>query len=189
MLFLKKLNSSVNWLLQFTLPYSVIDAFKKQPFRNVLQIDFLKNFAIFTGKQRKENFLWNLRIFKSTFFTEHLRSLLLLFSSSHQRCSIIKGVLRNFTKFTKKHLCQSRFFKKETLAQVFSFEFCEISQNNFSTEYLSTTASGFSAVTTVFWGIKTMCKGNKMILVSISTRSLLSCHWNISRWCYESVNY
>ena len=34
-----------------------------------------------------------------------------------------KGVLRNFTKFTEKH--------KETLAQVFSCEFCEISKNNF----------------------------------------------------------
>ena len=49
-----------------------------------------------------------------------------------------KGVLRNFTKFTGKHLRQSLFFnkvagqacnfiKKETLAQVFSCEFCEIS--------------------------------------------------------------
>ena len=42
-----------------------------------------------------------------------------------------KGVLRNFTKFTGKHLRQSHlchlcnFIKKETLAQVFSCEFCE----------------------------------------------------------------
>ena len=41
-----------------------------------------------------------------------------------------KGVLRNFTKFTGKHLCQCLFFK-ETLAQVFSCEFCEISKNTF----------------------------------------------------------
>ena len=54
--------------------------------------------------------------------------------SSHQSCSIKKGVPRNFTKFTGKHLCQSLFFnkfanfiKKETLGQVFSCEFCEIS--------------------------------------------------------------
>ena len=64
-----------------------------------------------------------------------------------------------------KHLCQSLFFnkvaglriflysdciqentqacnfiKKETLAQVFSCEFCEISKNNFFTEHLRTTA-------------------------------------------------
>ena len=32
--------------------------------------------------------------------------------SSRQRCSIKKGVLRNFRKFTGKHLCQSLFFNK-----------------------------------------------------------------------------
>ena len=30
--------------------------------------------------------------------------------SSHRRYSVRKGVLRNFAKFTKKHLCQSLFF-------------------------------------------------------------------------------
>ena len=46
-----------------------------------------------------------------------------------------KDVLRNLTKFTGKRLCQSLFFiqktwnfiKKETLAQVLSCEFCQIS--------------------------------------------------------------
>ena len=46
-----------------------------------------------------------------------------------------KGVLENFAKFTGKYVCQSLFFKlqacnfikKETLTQVFSCEFCEIS--------------------------------------------------------------
>ena len=54
------------------------------------------------------------------------------------------GVLRNFTKFTGKHLCLSRFFvkvqtsslqlylKKEALAQVLSCEFGEISKSTFS---------------------------------------------------------
>ena len=32
--------------------------------------------------------------------------------NSHQRCSVRLGVLRNFTKFTGKHLCQSLFFNK-----------------------------------------------------------------------------
>ena len=32
--------------------------------------------------------------------------------SSHQRCSVKRGVLRNFTKFTGKHLCQSLSFNK-----------------------------------------------------------------------------
>ena len=35
-----------------------------------------------------------------------------LMKSSHQRCYMKKGVLRNFTKFKGKHLCQSLFFDK-----------------------------------------------------------------------------
>ena len=42
-----------------------------------------------------------------------------------------EGVLRSFAKFTGKHLYQSFFFsKKDTLAQVFSCEFCNISMNS-----------------------------------------------------------
>ena len=81
--------------------------------------------------------------------------------SSHRRCSVRKGALRNFAKITGKHLYQSVFFiKKKALAQVFSCgfckiscnfikkealvfccEFCKISKNIFFTEYLWTTAS------------------------------------------------
>ena len=58
---------------------------------------------------------------------------------SHRRCSVRKGVLRNFAKFSGKHLCQSlfiscrpqawNFMKKGTLAQLFSCEFCKTSKN------------------------------------------------------------
>ena len=72
------------------------------------------------------------------FFSKKFSYFLRLFRSSHRRCSVRKGVLRNFAKFTGKHLHQSLFFntelyyiKKETLAQVFSCEFCEISKNTF----------------------------------------------------------
>ena len=34
------------------------------------------------------------------------------FRSSHRRCFVSKGVLRNFAKFAGKHLCQSLFFNK-----------------------------------------------------------------------------
>ena len=68
--------------------------------------------------------------------------------SSHRRCSKTKRVLKNFAKFTGKHLCQSlqrfqacNFIKKETLAQVFSCEFYEIFKNTFFTELPRTTAS------------------------------------------------
>ena len=67
-------------------------------------------------------------------FSENIRS-------SHWRCSVRKGVLRNSAKFTGKHLCQSLLFKKEILVQVFSCKFCEISQITFFTEHLRTTAS------------------------------------------------
>ena len=35
-----------------------------------------------------------------------------IFRNSHQRCSIIKDVLRNFARFAGKHLCQSLFLNK-----------------------------------------------------------------------------
>ena len=34
------------------------------------------------------------------------------YRSSNRRCSVRKGVLRNFAKFTEKHLCQVLFFDK-----------------------------------------------------------------------------
>ena len=34
------------------------------------------------------------------------------FRGSHRRCSVKKGVLRNFSKLTGRHLCQSLFFNK-----------------------------------------------------------------------------
>ena len=45
--------------------------------------------------------------------------------SSLQEVFCKKGALKNFAKLTGKHLCQSLFFKKETLTQVFSCESCE----------------------------------------------------------------
>ena len=34
------------------------------------------------------------------------------YKSSHRRCSVRKGVFRNFAKFAGKHLCQNLFFNK-----------------------------------------------------------------------------
>ena len=63
-----------------------------------------------------------------------------------------RGALRNFAKFTGKHLCEGLIFcvsgpeacnftKKEALAQVIFCEFCEISKNTFFAEHLRTSAS------------------------------------------------
>ena len=48
-----------------------------------------------------------------------------------QRCSAKKVFLEVSQNYTGKHLCQSLFFKRETLAQVYSCECCEISKNTF----------------------------------------------------------
>ena len=61
------------------------------------------------------------------------------------------GVLKNFGKFTGKHLCWEslfkisyrhayNFIKKETLAQLFFWKFCKIFRNTFLTEHLQVTA-------------------------------------------------
>ena len=73
--------------------------------------------------------------------------------SSHQSCSIIKGVLRNFVKFTGKHLCQNLFFnkvaglrpatllKKRLWHRCFPVNFAKFLRTPFFTEHLRTTAS------------------------------------------------
>ena len=120
----------------------------------------LKNFANFPGKQ----LCWSLFLIalqveissaKDCFYLFHLKIynkqqwrvwtrrdldrvqskyFLKMYRSNRPEVFCKKGVVRNFTKFTGKHLCQSLFFnfiKKETLAQVFSCQFCEISKDTF----------------------------------------------------------
>ena len=60
------------------------------------------------------NFVYSLSTF---FWAINLTNLLYYpFRSSHRRCFVRKSVLRNFEKFTRKHLCKSLFFnKKKTL--------------------------------------------------------------------------
>ena len=98
--------------------------------------DVFRNFAKFTEKHFSGNLFFN-KVAGC--------------KNSHRRYSVRKGVLRNFAKFTEKPLCRSLYFNKvagqvcnfikiETLTQVFSCEFCEISKNTFFTEYVWATA-------------------------------------------------
>ena len=68
--------------------------------------------------------------------------ILFIFKSSQPEVFCKKCALKNFAKFTGKHLCQSFFFnkfaglkaallKKDTLTQSFSSGFCEIFKNTF----------------------------------------------------------
>ena len=75
----------------------------------------------------------------------------LILWSIHQRRS--KGVLRcskvscgRVSFLIKLQACACNFVKTETLAQVFSCEFCEISKNTFFTEQLQTTTSAFCGI-------------------------------------------
>ena len=59
--------------------------------------------------------------------------------------------------------------KKETLAQVFSCEFCEISQNTFFTEHLWTTASISSNphhASILTWNVSIVKYSNLCILIA-----------------------
>ena len=108
--------------------------------------------------------------------------------SSHQRCSVKKVVLRNLAKFTRKHLSQGLFFKKvvggacnfikkETLAQVFSYEFCKISKNTFS----QNTSGRLLLDYVIMWaGDHSTSKFWSLIIV------LFIFIWWQTLWCYYS---
>ena len=65
-------------------------------------------------------------------------------SNSHRRCSV-KKLFSETSPNSKENTCTRVSFltklQAETLAQVFSCQFCEVSENTFSTEHLRTTAS------------------------------------------------
>ena len=107
------------------------------------------------AKKTSLNYVWMV-IFPGSFCSLELQIMRLFRarSSNTQECRFTlkcqkhpaevfckKGSIKNYAKFTGKHLCQSLFFKNETLARAFSCEFCEISKNTFFTEQLLTTAS------------------------------------------------
>ena len=71
-----------------------------------------------------------------------------------------KGVLRNFAKFTGKHLCQRpASLLKKTLAQLLSCEFREIFKNTFFTEHHLATTYRFSIrFTRALWSSKKTTK-------------------------------
>ena len=90
------------------------------------------------------NKIWKTHVKIRCFFMAYCKVLKWTFQKQSREVFCKKGALRNFAKFTWKHLCQSLFLnkvagirllrkaiKKETLEQVFSCEYCEISKNTF----------------------------------------------------------
>ena len=125
----------------------------------------LRNFAKFTGKHLCQSLspfltehLWWLLLCARDIAEKSLNRLLLLpiLKSNHRRCHVEKGVLKNFTNFTGKHLCWSLFLIKPQVrvsaallkwdsSHVFSSKIGEIFKNTIE-KHLLTTASVSSCV-------------------------------------------
>ena len=114
---------------------------------------------------------------KLPFFSESVRTENHWIVQKHIRSEVLyeKGALRNFSKSTGKHLCQShfliklqakacKFMKKEALAQVFSWEFYNISQNTLSYRNPLVAASDNrlqSKLTSLIWKTQNSAKIDK----------------------------
>ena len=108
-----------------------------------------------------------------------------LYRSSHQKCSVRKGILRNIAKFTGKHLWRSpflNFMKKETMAQVFYCEFCKIYKKTFFYRTPLVAASGYRQRPEAWNGLRCFetCKSSMnqsfraySLIVNKITRSLV----------------
>ena len=91
------------------------------------------------------------------------------YRNSHQMCSMKKAILRNFAKFTRKHLSQSLVpWQKGTLAHGFSYEVCKISKNAFFTEHIWATASAHVMNLILFL----ILRGVNMIIVLIYCKNM-----------------
>ena len=109
-------------------------------------------------------------------FNDSLKRLFCVFCmdrSSHRRCSVKKGVLRNFAKFTGKHLCQSLFFNKVPV------NFAKFLRTP-STEHLQTTAFVWSMIKAIpAAGLPSMQLGSR-------TLGEIKCHsfWELFLKCH-----
>ena len=95
--------SMFSYIMLFGLPY----LFSQYLF-NYLFRDFIKGSFSFI---LCSSFLFSSFSISISSFNIRISSLS-LYRSSHRRCSVRKDVLRNFPKFTGKHLCQSLFLIK-----------------------------------------------------------------------------
>ena len=83
----------------------------------------------------------NKNVLQNILFQQEIKA---VSEAATRNCSLTNDVLKNFAKFTGKHLFQVLFFKKDTVAEEFFCEFCEISKNTYFTEHLWSAASAVS---------------------------------------------
>ena len=130
-------------------------------------IDLLNAKSI--GKKYLNVFIIERFIEQTAYFWDSVKK----FRRSHQRCSIKKDVLKNFTIFTGKtnvrvsfKKVEKRLYWKETLIQLFSCEYYEILKNTFCREHLRATSSRSS-----IW--KHFSMVNNLFFVKSTTKQLL----------------
>ena len=105
--------------------------------------------GIFKTSKLKAYFIACFIVFHYISFTGSTRN-------GQRRCSVRKSVLRNFAKFTEKHLCQilgpeaCNVIKKEILARVFSCKFYEIPKITFFKEHPRAAASNTKSRSLLF---------------------------------------
>ena len=71
----------------------------------------VSNFVNLSSWNFQFEYTWTFQRFL-TYETKHWQAYSFLCRSSHQTCSIRKGILGNFAKFTRNHLWQSLFLEK-----------------------------------------------------------------------------
>ena len=120
-----------------------VSVFPEKSLNRSALISFIFTFFLITMHEIDTAAEVHLEPFQTYMIEIFWRKQLTAFRSSHPEVFGKKGVLRNFTKFTGKHLCQNLFFnkvaglspatlfKKRLWHRCFPVEFCGISKNTF----------------------------------------------------------
>ena len=124
-------------------------------------------FAIFKDLKglRAPEDLWRLEILKLVQFKSNTIE---CFKSSHQRCSMKIGVLRNFTKFKGKQLCQSLLFNKVVSLRLKACNFIKKEHRRFLVNFAKFLRTPFLQ-NTPWWLL--------LMLLSENTASVRKCHF------------
>ena len=121
-------------------------SYRKTPFKIAFfEITlFIACFDFSSWKIYIERFLWSATVLPSWLFWIATVNILW---GSYRSCSVIKGVLRNFAKFTGKHLCRSLLRLCRTLWHIcFPVNFTKFLRTPFLEEHPRTTSSAFSKI-------------------------------------------
>ena len=177
-----------NWLFETIITFTQIDSKKENSFSNSQWSLLICSRTYFTLRNISQNTVSKLH---DAFAWRFLSRKTLSCAEALKRCSIIKGVLRNFAKFPRKHLCQSLFFNKVAGLRP---------EKTFFTEHLWTTKGLKSTVvelknsivyksilySVLHESLPLMCSSNWLlkILYSVLNKSLPLMH--PSDWYYHS---